>query len=92
MIREIIIKRLLISYNTLFVQFKVEKKNTAMPEMFNVELKFTIDCSKKWFYKKHKILELNDYVKFEFKQSSPKTNETTCCLCDFPLESRAKYG
>ena len=68
------------------------EKNTAMPEMFNVELKFTIDCSKKWFYKKHKILELNDYVKFEFKQSSPKTNETTCCLCDFPLESRAKYG
>ena len=90
MIREIIIKRLLINYDTLFVQFKIEKKNNAMPELFNVELKFTIDCSKKWFDRKHKILELNDAVKFEFKQSNPITNEITCCLCDFPLESRAK--
>ena len=63
-----------------------------MPELFKVELKFTIDCSKKWFDRKHKILELNDAVKFEFKQSNPIANEITCCLCDFPLESRAKNG
>ena len=68
------------------------EKNTAMAEMFNVELKFNIDYLKKWFDRTRKILELNEDIKFEFKQSNPITNENTCCLCDFPLESRAKNG
>ena len=25
------------------------EKNTALPEMFSIELKFTIDCLKSWF-------------------------------------------
>ena len=30
------------------------EKNTALPEMFSIELKFTVDCLKFWFTKKHK--------------------------------------
>ena len=67
-----------------------KEKNAALAEMFSIELKFTIDCIKKSFNGKHKILEIDEEVKFEFKKSNPITNETTCCLCDYPLESRAE--
>ena len=28
----------------------------------------------------------------EFKQNNPLTNETLCCLCDFPMDPRAENG
>ena len=72
--------------------FQNRENNTVLAEMFSIELKFTIDCLKFWFQKNHKILELEIDFKMEFKQNNPITNETLCCLCDFPLEPRAKNG
>ena len=34
------------------------EKNTALSEMFSVELKFTVDCLKSWFDRYHKVLEV----------------------------------
>lgn len=57
--------------------------------MFNIELKFTIDCLRFWFNRKKKVLELDEDEKDEFSKSNkPKT----CCVCDFPVESRAQNG
>ena len=36
---------------------KQKEKNTALAEMFSIELKFTVDCLKAWFQKNHKILK-----------------------------------
>ena len=41
------------------------ERNTALAEMFSVELKFTVDCLKFWFDKTHKINNLE--VKLEDK-------------------------
>ena len=45
-----------------------QRKNTALAEMFSVELKFTVDPLKNWFNKTHKInyyeLKLNEKVEF----------------------------
>lgn len=60
--------------------------------MFSTELKFTVDCWKFWFTKKHKVLNLELELKAEFKQNNPLTKETLCCLCDFPIDPRAKNG
>ena len=46
------------SYKMLLLLFKTEKKNTALSEMFSVELKFTVDCLKSWFNRNHKVLEV----------------------------------
>ena len=38
------------------------EKNTALTEIFSIELKFTVDCLKFWFSKSHIALELDvDY-------------------------------
>ena len=34
--------------------------------MFNIELKFTVDCLKFWFNKNKKVLELGENLKDEF--------------------------
>ena len=59
--------------------------------MFNIELKFTVDCIKFWFDKAHKInnVELKLEVNTEFMQKNEKKPDTLCCLCNFPLEARA---
>ena len=74
--------------------FSVQNRenNTALAEMFSIELKFTIDCLKFWFQKNHKILELEIDFKTEFKQNNPLTKKTLCCLCDFPMDPRVKNG
>ena len=38
---------------------KQKEKNTALAEIFSVELKFTVDCLKAWFEKNYKILEID---------------------------------
>ena len=68
------------------------EKNTALAEMFSIELRFTVDCLKFWFGKKHKIIEIEVDFKSEFKQNNPLTKTTRCCLCDFPIEPRATNG
>ena len=68
------------------------EKNTALAEMFSIELKFTIDCLKFWFEKKNKIIEIEVDFKSEFKQKNPLAKTTLCCLCDFPIEPRATNG
>ena len=60
--------------------------------MFSIELKFTVDCLKFWFEKKHKIIEIEVDFKSEFKQNNPLTKTTLCCLCDLNIESRATNG
>ena len=53
--------------------------------MFNVELKFTVDCLKFWFGKNKKVLELIEEQKHDFLQNN---KPETCCISDFPIESR----
>ena len=36
-----------------------KEKNTSLAEMFNIELKFTVDCIKNWFSKNLKVRELD---------------------------------
>ena len=70
------------------------EKNTALAEMFSVELKFTMDCLKFLFYKTHKIynLELKLEEKNDFVQQHPKNKDTACCLYTFSISSRALNG
>ena len=74
------------------VQYR--KRNTALAEIFSVELKLTVDCLKFWFDKTHKInnLEVKLKDKLDFNQKHPKNSDTVCCLCDFPIEARAPNG
>ena len=65
------------------------EKNTALAEMFSIELKFTTDWLKFWFNKNKKILEMNNEEILNFIESAPKND---CCLCDFPLQSMAENG
>ena len=65
------------------------ENTTALTEMFNTELKFTADCLKFWFNKYRKILEISPEQKTNFYDNAPKND---CCLCDFPLQSRAENG
>ena len=76
------------------VAFSVQnkEKNTATTETFNVELKFTVDCLKFWFQENHQILEIDIDSKSNFKQENPLSESTLCCLCNFPINPRAKNG
>ena len=65
-------------------------KNTALA--VSIELKFTTDCLKNWFAKKHKILDLEIDLKTEFIQNNPPKKDDLCCLCDFPMGPTAENG
>ena len=68
---------------------KNKKDNSALAEMFSTELKFTVDCLKFWFKRNMKQVELNENIKDDFIQNTPKKE---CCICDFPIKSRAANG
>ena len=68
-----------------------KEKNTALAEMFSVKSKFTTNTLKSWFQKR-KVLELDVDEKLEFIQKDPIKKDTLCCLCDFPINTRAKNG
>ena len=68
------------------------ERNTALAEMFSIELKFTVDCLKFWFNKKHKVIELQLDNRADFKQKNPIATETICCLRDFSIKPRSKNG
>ena len=72
--------------------FLTEKKNTALVEMFSVELKFTTDCLKNWFSRKHKVLDIEIEQKSEFIKNNPMKNNNLCSICDFPLVPKAPNG
>ena len=55
---EIFNKNTLKQLEAAVLSVKQKEKNTALAEMFSVELKFTIDCLKSWFQKNHKISEM----------------------------------
>ena len=68
---------------------KNKKDNSALTEMFNIELKFTVDCLKFWFKRNMKQIELDENVKDDFIQNTPKKE---CCICDFPIKNRTANG
>ena len=68
-----------------------KEKITALAEMFSVKSKFTTNTLKSWFQKR-KVLELDLDEKLEFIQKDPIKKDTLCCLCDFPINARAKNG
>ena len=59
----------------LLFLLKIEKKNTALAEMFSIKLKFTVDCLKFWFNRNHKVLELQLEDKLIFKQENPEKGQ-----------------
>ena len=65
------------------------ENTTALTEKFNIELKFTADCLKFWFNEYRKILEISPEQKKNSYDNAPKND---CCLCGFPLQSRAENG
>ena len=68
----------------------IKRENTtALAEMLSVELKFIADCLKFWFNKYRKVLEISPEQNKNSFDSVPKND---CCLCDFPLQSRAENG
>ena len=60
--------------------------------MFNVELKFTVDCINNWFSKNLKVQELDVDQKKDFRDNNSFTPRTLYCLCDFPMTARAENG
>ena len=70
------------------------EKCTSLAEMFSVELKFTVETLKAWFNKiiKPKFFEVGYDKKDSWKEKNPVTNETLCCICDFPLDPYADKG
>ena len=50
-----------------------KESNTALAEMFNIELKFTVDAIKKWFSdnKKSRELDFDDKALFKKKKQKP---------------------
>ena len=68
------------------------EKNTALAEMFSIELKFITVCLKSWFAKKHKVLDLEIDLKTEFIRKNTRKKDGLCCLCNFPMDPRAENG
>ena len=64
-------------------------RETALAEMFNIELKFTCDCLRKWFERNIKLTELDEDVKHDYFQNN---KPDVCCICDFSINSRAPKG
>lgn len=69
-------------------------RNTALAEMFSVELKLTIGILKNWFEKNIKInfLELDNFEKEKFREQNCMNPNSKCSICDFPLQPRVKDG
>ena len=70
------------------------EKCTSLAEMFSVELKFTVETLKAWYNNiiKPKFFEVGYDKKDSWKEKKPVTNETLCCICDFPLGPYADKG
>ena len=53
-----------------------KEKNTALAEMFSVELKFTTGCLKNWFSRKNKVLDVELEQKSKFIKNNPMKKKT----------------
>ena len=69
-----------------------KENNNILAEMFDIELKFTVDCVMRWFNKNIKSLELDVEQIRNFRENNPFHPDNLCCFCNFPLNSRAKNG
>ena len=67
-----------------------KESNTALAEMFNIELKFTVDAIKKWLSDNKKSCELDFDKKQLFKKNTKTYVNTPCCLCDFSLDPKTE--
>ena len=66
-----------------------KSRNTALAEMFNVELKFVCDSLKNWFVAEIKSVEIDEDLKDDFlKNNTPKT----CQICDFSIDPFSNGG
>ena len=64
-----------------------KSKKNAISEMFSIELKFASDCLLKWFYSKHKKIELSLNEKKNYEIRNPIDWENGVCkICTFPLD------
>ena len=71
------------------VAIEVSEKRcvNSIGKMFSIEIKFASDCLLKWFYSKHKKLELSINEKKEFETKNPIDWENGLCeICTFPLD------
>ena len=60
--------------------------------MFSIELKFTTDCLKDWFSRKHKVLDVEIEQKSEFIKNNSLKKNNLCCIYDFPWDPKAPNG
>ena len=60
--------------------------------MFNIELKFACDILLQWFNYKFKSerISIPNVLAIEYNRQNPITEETKCCICDFPLDVASK--
>lgn len=87
--KEIFNSKTLLQLKDAAISVVNREKTTGVAKMFSIELKFTVDCLKFWFNKNKKVLEISPEQKKNFFDTAPKND---CCLCDFPLQSKAKNG
>ena len=66
------------------------EKNTALAEMFSIELKITVDCLKSWFSKKYKVLDIEIDQKTEYikKNHQKKKTSVACAIFQWILEHK----
>ena len=66
-----------------------KSRNTALAEMFNVELKLVCDSLKTWFVTEIKSVEIDESLKDDFlKNNMPET----CQICNFPINPFVQGG
>lgn len=65
----------------------IKEKSCSFAEMFCIELKFTIDTLKLWFNKaiKPRFFEIEYELRHNRRNKNPKTSDTLCSICDFPI-------
>ena len=66
-----------------------KSRNTALAEMFNIELKFVCDGLQKSFAADLKKAEIDDVAKFNFLMNNVPQ---ICEICDFPIDPFAETG
>ena len=62
------------------------KRKNSIVERFNIELKFSCDILMTWFKNKIKKITLDNEILINYKRLFPITSETSCVICDFPLD------
>ena len=69
-----------------------KKENSSMAEFFSIEIKFTVDCIKKWFRENRYVEDSTQEQRFQYKDDNLLNLNNLCCLCDMPLKAEAESG